>query len=150
MAENGEVHRFEIDAAWSGDGKGSGQAALPEGAAIAYAGSTLLGGSGGLANPEEILMTALAACFLNTWAIFLKKLAVGYAEPTLRASCEVASDPAGGFRIHKASLRVRVPATLLAGQRAQVEKTVGLAEKYCLVSKVVRGAVPLDVAIEEV
>ena len=67
-----------------------------------------------------------------------------------RASCEVASDPAGGFRIRKASLRVRVPATLLASQRAQVEKTVGLAEKYCIVSKVVRAAVPLDVAIEEV
>lgn len=149
MAEE-EVHRFEIDAAWSGDGKGSGEAALPEGAAIAYAGSTLLGGSGGRANPEEILLTALASCFLNTWAIFLKKLAVGYAEPTLRASCEVATDPAGGFRIRNASLRVRVPATLLAGQRTQVEKTVGLAEKYCIVSKVVRAAVPLDVAIEEV
>jgi len=149
MAEE-EVHRFEIDAAWSGDGKGSGEAALPEGTAIAYAGSTLLGGSGGRANPEEILLTALASCFLNTWAIFLKKLAVGYAEPTLRASCEVATDPAGGFRIRNASLRARVPATLLAGQRAQVEKTVGLAEKYCIVSKVVRAAVPLDVAIEEV
>jgi len=145
-----EVHRFEIDAAWSGDGKGSGSAAFPEGAPVAFAGSTLLGGSGGSANPEELLLSGLASCFLNTWAIFLKKLAIGYADPTLRASCEVAPDPAGGFRISKASLRARVPATLLASQRAQVEKTVALAEKYCIVSKVVRAAAPLDVAIEEV
>ncbi len=150
MAENEEIHRFEIDAAWSGDGAGSGEARYPEGSPVVFAGSTVLGGSGGRANPEELLMTALASCFLNTWAIFLKKLAVGYAEPTLRASCEVGPDPAGGFRIRKASLHVRVPAALLAGQRAAVEKTIALAEKYCIVSRAIRAAMPLEVALEEV
>jgi organic hydroperoxide reductase OsmC/OhrA len=149
MAETEDVHRFEIRAAWSGDALGAGEAAFPEGAPICFAGSTLLGGSGGRANPEELLLTALASCFLNTWAIFLKKLNVGYAEPTLRASCEVGKDPAGGFRAQKASLRLRVPAALYASRRAEVDKTVSLAEKYCIVSKVVRSAMPLDVVIEE-
>ena len=149
MTETEGIHRFQVSAAWSGDALGSGKAELPEGPAIGFAGSTLLGGSGGRANPEELLLAALAACFLNTWAIFLKKLGLGLAEPTLRASCELGKDPAGGYRLQKATLHVRVPASLLAARRADVEKTLSLAEKYCIISKVVRAAIPLEVAVEE-
>jgi len=150
MTEPAENHRFEINAAWSGDGTGSGNALLPEGASIAFAGATVLGGSGGRANPEELLLTALAACFLNTWAIFLKKLAIGYAEPSVRIVGELGTDPAGGFRMEKAVIHARVPAALLADGRPQVEKTLALAEKYCIVSKVVRASMALSVEVEAV
>ncbi len=150
MAETDEIHRFEVSAAWSGDGAGSGTVELPEGQSVAIAGATALGGAGGKANPEELLLTALAACFLNTWAIFLKKLGLTYAEPTLRVAGELGTDPAGGYRMQKAMVHARVPAQLLAGQRAQVEKTLSLTEKYCIISKVVRSAMPLEVVVEEV
>jgi len=150
MTEPAGNQRFEINAAWSGDGTGSGNAVLPEGAAIAFAGATVLGGSGGKANPEELLLTALAACFLNTWAIFLKKLGIGYAEPAVRIEGVLATDPAGGFRMEKAVIHARVPAALLDGGRPQVEKTLALAEKYCIVSKVIRSAMTLSVEIEAV
>jgi organic hydroperoxide reductase OsmC/OhrA len=149
MVETEEIHRFEVGASWSGDALGSGTVALPAGAPIAFAGATTLGGSGGKANPEELLLTAVAACFLNTWAIFLKKLGLGYAEPTLRAAGELGKDPAGGFRMQKIVLHVRVPAPLLAARRTDVEKTLSLAEKYCIISKIVRAAMTLEVAIEE-
>ena len=150
MTQPDETHRFEIAAAWSGDATGSGAAELPEGAAIAFAGATVLGGSGGKANPEELLLTALGACFVNTWSIFLKKLALAYAEPTLRVAGELGKDPVGGFRLEKAVIHARVPASLLASSRAQIEKTLQLTEKYCVISKVVRAAMPLEVRIEEV
>ncbi|HWZ85863.1 MAG TPA: OsmC family protein [Thermoanaerobaculia bacterium] len=150
MAETEELHQFSINASWSGDALGSGVATPPAGDRIAFAGAKVLGGSGERANPEELLLTALAACFLNTWAIFLKKLGIGYAEPALRASGELEKDPAGGYRLRKAVLHVRVPAVLVAERRSEVEKTLSLAEKYCIVSKVVRSAMPLEVAIEEV
>ena len=151
MTETDEIQRFEVDVAWTGDALGSGKVELPEGGSpIAFAGATSLGGSGGLANPEELLLTALGACFSNTWAIFLKKLGVPYAEPTLRVAGELVKDPAGGFRLRKAAIHARVPASLLSGQRPQVEKTLALAEKYCIISKVVRAAMPLDVVVEEV
>ena len=150
MTEPAENHRFEINASWSGDGTGAGNAALPEGATIAFAGATVLGGSGGRANPEELLLTALAACFLNTWAIFLKKLAIGYAEPAVRIEGELGTDPAGGFRLEKAIIRARVPAALLTESRPQVEKTLALAEKYCIVSKVIRASMALSVEVEAV
>jgi organic hydroperoxide reductase OsmC/OhrA len=151
MTETEEIHRFEVDLAWTGDGLGSGQAEASEGdAPIVFAGATVLGGSGGHANPEELLLTAVGACFVNTWAIFLKKLGLAYAEPTLRVSGELGKDPAGGFRMQKVAIHARVPAALLSGQRSQVEKTLALAEKYCVVSKVVRAGIPMEVAVEEV
>ena len=81
---------FTASAAWSGDGSGSGQVQLPDaGVTIPVAGSREPDEPGGAANPEELLLAALAACFVNTWAIFLKKLNVGYAEPTLRVSGKI-------------------------------------------------------------
>jgi organic hydroperoxide reductase OsmC/OhrA len=150
VAETDEIHRFEINAAWSGSGAGAGEADVPEGDSISFAGAIVLGGSGGKANPEELLLTSLGACFLNTWAIFLEKLGIAYAEPTVRVAGELGKDPAGGYRMQKAVIHARVPASLLVDQKAQVEKTLALAEKYCIISKAVRAAMPLSVEIEGV
>jgi osmotically inducible protein OsmC len=149
MAETEERHHFEVNAAWSGDATGSGAVELPAGPPIAIAGATVLGGSGGKANPEELLLATLDACFLATWAIFLKKLGLGLNEPTLRAAGELGKDPAGGYRMQSVTLHVRVPAALLASRRAEVEKSLALAEKYCIISKVVRASMSLAVTIDE-
>jgi osmotically inducible protein OsmC len=150
MSGPAETHRFEASARWSGDGAGSGEVRVSAGAlAVPVAGAVGLGGSGGKANPEELLLAALGACFANTWAIFLRKLAVALPEPSLAVRGELGADPAGGYRFEKAVIRVRVPAALLAADRPKVEKTLQLAEKYCILSKVVRAAMALEVEIEE-
>ena len=151
MPENDETHSFRVHAGWSGDGAGSGEITVNDGAfAIPVAGAISLGGSGGKTNPEELLLAAVAACFANTWAIFLKKLGIAYADPTLRVDGELGGDPAGGFRMQKIVIHARVPASLLAEQRPQVEKTLQLAERYCIISKVARAAMPLTVEIEAI
>jgi peroxiredoxin-like protein len=151
MPEKEGVHHFQVDAVWSGGAEGSGHVQPATGGAkpIAIAGATVLGGCGGRANPEELLLSALAACFLNTWAIFLKKLQIEYADPAVRASAEVGKDPAGGFHLQGAKVTARVPAALLQTRRAEVEKTLSLTEKYCIISKAVRAGMPLEVVIEE-
>ena len=151
MAEAEEIQRFEIRVAWDGDNTGAGEVAVSEGSfSIPIAGARSLGGSGGRANPEELLLAAIGACFVNTWAIFLKKLAIAYAEPTLRVSGELGKDPEGGYRMQRAVIHARVPAALLSGSRAPIQKTLQLAEKYCIISKVARAAMPVEVVIEEV
>ena len=150
MAETDTTHRFESTASWKGDGAGSGEIRVSDGRfAVPIAGATSLGGSGGKANPEELLLSAIAACFSNTWAIFLKKLAVPYDTPAVRVTGELGADPAGGFRMEKAVVHASVPAAVLAADRAKIEKTLALAEKYCIVSKVARAAMPLSVEIVE-
>ncbi len=151
MSENDATHSFRVHAGWSGDGAGSGEVTVNDGDfAIPVAGAISLGGSGGKGNPEELLLAAIAACFSNTWAIFLKKLGIAYADPTLRVDGDLGADPAGGFRMQKIVIHARVPSALLAEQRPQIEKTLQLAEKYCIISKVARAAMPLIVEIEEV
>ncbi|MDQ5858755.1 MAG: OsmC family protein [Acidobacteriota bacterium] len=146
-----EDQLFTVSAVWSGDGGGSGHVKLADGTFdVPIAGAKRLGGAGGAANPEELLLAAVAACFVNTWAIFLRKLQVAYAEPALRVTGTLSGDPAGGFRMSGAVIHARVPGTLLAAEKAKVEKTLALAEKYCIISKVARATMPVSVEIEAV
>jgi len=145
------VHHFTVSATWSGDATGCGQLRLPQGdLQVPIGGSKALGGCGQGANPEELLLGAVAACFINTWAIFLRKLNVAYSEPAIRVSGDLGTDPAGGYTMLSATIHAQVPRALLSEQRAPVEKTLQLAEKYCITSKVARAAMPVKVEIEEV
>lgn len=146
-----ETHTFTVEATWSGDGTGCGTLRLPESdVSIPIGGSKRLGGCGTGANPEELLLAAVGACFVNTWAIFLKKLNVAHERPSVRASGVLGKDPAGGYKMLEMTLHARVPAPLIASQKAQVDKTLVLAEKYCIISKVAKAAMPLTVEVEEV
>jgi organic hydroperoxide reductase OsmC/OhrA len=151
MAAVEDVRRFTASADWIGDGTGCGTIQLPQGElSIPIGGSKSLGGCGVGANPEELFLGAVAACFVNTWGIFLVKLKVPYEKPAIRISGDLGADPAGGFKLLKAVIHALVPAALLASQREQVEKTLSLSEKYCIISKVAKAAMPLEVVIEEV
>ena len=145
-----ETHRYSVFATWSGDGSGCGTMKLPQGElTVPIGGARALGGCGVGTNPEELLLAGVAACFVSTWAIFLKKLGVGYAEPSVSVSGDLGKDPAGGYKMLSASIRARVPSPLLAEKRAAVERTVQLTEKYCIISKIARAAMPVSVEIEE-
>ena len=137
---------FSISATWDASAK-EGRLANPEGSfAIVHTGATALDGKGGSANPEELLLAAIATCFVQTWTIFLEKLKVPVAAPRIDGTCLLEKDPAGGFRVTRVDLVARVPGEVLETRRADVDKTLSLAEKYCIVSKAVRGSVPVSVA----
>lgn len=141
---------FHASAVWNGDGAGTGEMRPGDSTGIAIAGAKELGGSGGASNPEELLLGALAACFVNTWAIFIKKLQISYEQPAIRVSGTLGKDPAGGFRMTGATVHVRVPEPLLEAERTKVEKSLILAEKYCIISRAVRAGMPVKVEIEPV
>ena len=136
---------FTIAATWDSAAKRGTLAIEDGGPKIAHGGAKSLGGENSAANPEELLLAAVSACFVQTWANFLAKLKVPIEAPALDGSCELDKDPAGGFRVTKVDLLPRVPAALWESRRADVEKTLSLAEKYCIVSKAVRGSLVLTV-----
>lgn len=143
-----EIHRFGVRASWRGDALGSGTLSKENFPSVPIAGAVALGGTGTGANPEELLLAALAACFVNTWAIFVKKLNLNLPDLSLQVSGELGKDPAGGYRMERALIRPAVPRALLAAERAGVEKSLALAEKYCIISKVVRASMELRVEVE--
>jgi organic hydroperoxide reductase OsmC/OhrA len=134
-----EEHIYRVSSSWSPAEKqgrltsGSGMLATP------FGGAPSLGGRADRTNPEELLLSALAACFVQTWAIFLAKLKVPIEAPALEGSLELDKDPAGGYRVTKLVLRPQVPRSLWEEREKDVEKTFELTERYCIVSKVVTG-----------
>ncbi|HEY3348942.1 MAG TPA: OsmC family protein [Thermoanaerobaculia bacterium] len=139
------VTTFSISASWDSSAK-EGRLANADGSfATVHAAAAALDGRAGIVNPEELLLSAVSACFVQTWAIFVEKLKLGIAEPRLDAEARLEKDPAGGFHVTRIDLFPHVPAALLDERRADVEKTLALAEKYCIVSKAVRGSVPIAV-----
>lgn len=146
METGAAVATFSISASWDPAAK-EGRLANADGSfASVHTGAPALDGKGGTANPEELLLAAVAACYVQTWAIFVEKLKLGIAAPRLDATCALDKDPAGGFKVTRIDLVAHVPAALLEARRADVDKTLSLAEKYCIVSKAVKGSVPLTVA----
>jgi len=93
------------------------------------------------ANPEELMLGAVAACFVNTWAIFLKKLNVGYAEPAVRVSGTLGPDPpaASSCWTRRSPRGCRPPPGRPEGPGRE---DLSLAEKYCIISKVTKAAMP--------
>jgi organic hydroperoxide reductase OsmC/OhrA len=134
-----ENHNFTVDASWDTNEK-DGRVENPSKTfSVRHTGAVSLGGVGGSANPEELLLSGLSACFVQTWAIFLAKLKVPIERPALTATCVVEKDPAGGFHVTSFTIAPRIPSALWNERRADVEKTLQLAEKYCIVSKAVKG-----------
>jgi osmotically inducible protein OsmC len=140
------VATFSISATWDPSVK-EGRLANGDGSfATMHAGAAALDGKAGVVNPEELLLSGVAACFVQTWAIFVEKLKLPIPAPRVDATCALEKDPAGGFRITRIELLARVPSGLLEERRADVDKTLSLAEKYCIVSKAVKGSVPVSVS----
>src|SRR5512141_3219850 len=146
-----EEHRFRASVTWKGDGTGCGEAHVAnESFAIPIGSAKELGGCGKGANSEEMMLAAVGTCWVGTWAIFLKKLAVPYEDPRISLTCAIGKDPAGGFRMTGMRIFAKVPAAILAEHRAAIAKTVQLAEKYCIMSKVAKAAMPVEVEVEEI
>jgi len=148
-AAEGETHTYHVSLNWNGDGMGCGEALVAnENFPIPIGGAKETGGCGKGANSEEMFLAAVGTCWIATWAIFLKKLAVPYPYPELRITGELGKDPAGGFRMTKTSIFARVPEAILAEHRPAIEKTVKLSEKYCIISKIAKAAMPVEAVIE--
>jgi organic hydroperoxide reductase OsmC/OhrA len=134
-----EANQFSVAASWDPHA-GKGRVKNPSSSFEAeFAGAKELGGGGGAVNPEELLAAAIASCFLVTWAIFLKKLALDLPDPKLEVRCDVVQDPAGGYRVTAVRVTPEVPRALWQADMSKVERTLQLAEKYCIISKAVRG-----------
>ncbi|MHB8800357.1 MAG: OsmC family protein [Thermoanaerobaculia bacterium] len=134
-----DEHRYSATATWNATERSG---ALESGSrllAAPFGGAPSLGGRADRTNPEELLLGAVVTCFVQTWAIFLAKLRVPLEAPRIDGTLELEADPAGGYRVSRIDLVAHVPAALLSEREADVAKTLFLAEKYCIVSKAVKG-----------
>jgi organic hydroperoxide reductase OsmC/OhrA len=137
---------FSISATWDCAAK-EGRVASPDDAlSLVHVGARALDGKGGAPNPEELLLAAVTTCFAQTLAIFVEKLRLGAPATRVDGTAALEKDPAGGYRLVSIALSVPMPAALLAERKADVEKSLSLAERFCIISKAVKGSVPISVS----
>lgn len=130
---------FAVSASWDPASRAGSLRAEGSGLTVGFAGAPSLGGRADRTNPEELVLSALLACFVQTWAIFVVKLKLPIEKPALDGTVNLEADPAGGYRLTGFRLLPHVPRGVLEGRPADVEKSFALAEKYCIVSRALRG-----------
>lgn len=135
-----EEHVYRVSSSWNPAEKQGHLTSASGTLAVPFGGAPSLGGRADRTNPEELLLSALEACFAQTWAIFLAKLKLPIESPVLEGSLQLDRDPAGGFRVAKIVLVPHVPNAIWNERKGDIAKTLELAEKYCIVSKAIRGS----------
>ncbi len=146
MAE--ELHRFRITSTWSGTSTGDGFL-NGEGYDVAYGLPPAMGGTAGRANPEELLMGAVAACYSLTLAVLAERRRIPLAGIQLTVDGEVERQPGGTLKFK--SIRLVPIVTLSGADESQVAIARDLAQKaeqYCPISNAVRGNVEVTVTPE--
>jgi peroxiredoxin-like protein len=144
------LHEYPVVVEWTGGRDGHG-AIRPEtsGIEIPIAVPTEFQGPGGATNPEELLTSAIAACYSITFGIVAanRKLPVASVR-TVATGCVEQSGASFAYK----EITIRPTITLTEGAtEAQVALATDLAHKadaYCIVTNAVRGKV--EVIVEPV
>ena len=142
------LHEYPVSLEWTGGREGHGAAvAEHSGTTFNLAVGTEFQGTGEGTNPEELLTTAITACYSMTFGIIAanRKLPVTGVDVTATGVVE----QNGASFVYK-SITVRPSITLSAEatdeQMAAAEDMAHKADSYCIITNAVRGKV--EVIIE--
>lgn len=104
------------------------------------------GGSGQGLNPEEMFVTAINSCLMNTFFYFTQKFKIDILSYNSQASGQLEKQ-SDGFRFTNVEVKAKVQ---LPEEKftEKVQEAGQLAEKYCLVSKSVACSVNYQLEIE--
>jgi peroxiredoxin-like protein len=140
-----EIHSFTITSAWTGESSGDGTLGT-SGVPISYGLPQGLGGASGRTNPEELLMSSIAACYSITLAVLAERRKLPISRIELAVEGDVVRQAGGTLKFVAIRLKPRI--TLNSSDDAQIkiaEDFAHKAEQYCLISNAVRGNVELSV-----
>jgi peroxiredoxin-like protein len=136
---------FAVAARWQGGVDGFGHVRLG-GDERAYSAPKELGGAGVGTNPEELLASAAASCYLITLAAVLARSGIAAAGLSVRSEITVATN--GGLTVreivHYPSIEMAEGATEPSGEALRA--ALARAEAYCLVGRAMHGNVPVRIA----
>lgn len=137
---------FSIHASWQGGLGGDGKLSTP-GFTVAHSAPVALGGSGAGTNPEELLASAAASCYLITLGAILARREL----PLQRVELSTTVSISKALEVESV---VHTPRIFVKGASEQVVAAVkecsARAETMCLIAKAMRGNVQIEVRPEVV
>lgn len=102
-------------------------------------------GEGAGPNPARLLATAVGHCLASSLRYCLER-ARTQAEVSASVEVEIRRNPRGRWRVARVEAQLDV-AGVAAGQRAAVDRCLGLFEDFCIVTASVRQGIPVDVQV---
>ncbi|MET1248162.1 OsmC family protein [Sporolactobacillus sp. STCC-11] len=135
---------FTLKGEWTGswDGKGKIQT---NGLAAAVSVDSAMSGQGVGTNPDELLISALASCYMITLGIRLKKEKIAYDRIEIRTEAVVTKK--GGLHFEKVTHCpiIYFPQTLTDALEEHLNTCIRKAEQDCVIAKAVKGNVRISV-----
>lgn len=105
-----------------------------------------LGGGAG-PNAAKALAAALGNCLASSLLFCLQKSRADVRDARASVSVDLARNEKGRLRIGQA--RVEIVLDAADGERAKVERCVGLFEDFCIVTQSVRAGIPVEVRVRD-
>lgn len=135
---------FSVRSSWTGGLRGSGRLG-GQSLDVVHSAPTELGGAGIGTNPEELLVSAAASCYLITLGAILERRALPFERIDLDSTVSVSASFVVESVVHRPRVHVRNPSNeTLASIRDAAER----AEKMCLVTNAMRGNVAVRIDVE--
>jgi len=143
-----ETHHFHLESTWTGDSDGDGliRAGQYE---IAYGLPAEFGGSPARTNPEELLMSSVAACYSLTLAFLVERRKLPITRIEVKVEADVLRQAGGTLKF--AAIRLFPRVFLGTADESSIQTATDFAHKadqYCLISNAIRGSIDLSVTPE--
>lgn len=136
--------QFELHGEWKGSWDGEGQIQT-NGLHTTISVDSSMSGRGTGTNPDELLISALASCYMITLGIRLKKETIAYDHIEIRTEALVSKK--GGLHVEKVThfpvIYLSVPLTHLLQE--QLNACIKKAEQDCMIAKAVKGNVQIAI-----
>lgn len=141
------IHEYPVHVNWKGGRDGGGDVTAEHSSeSFPIAVPTEFQGPGGATNPEELLTSAIAACYTMTFGIIAANRKLPVTDVKVEA---VGSVDQSGMSFTYKSVVVKPTITLSADatdeQVASTEDFAHKADAYCIVTNAVRGKVEITV-----
>jgi peroxiredoxin-like protein len=144
-----DSHHYHIEGSWTGNSENGTGKLSGSGGELALDYPVVLGGHEGRQNPEELLMQAVAGCYLLTLVSVAERRKIPISDVYVTCDGQVVRQQGGTLKFVAMQLRPRI--RLGGADEAQVATARDLAHKaelYCPISNAVRGSIEITLEPE--
>jgi peroxiredoxin-like protein len=142
-------HTFRVESVWTGNSDGDGAAIAGTGVRTDFGVPPEMGGKVGRTNPDELLLTAVVACYSITLALLIERKRLAPPRIEVEAEGDVVRQPDRTLKFTAIRLKPRI---VVETADENVHRTLldlaHKAEIRCLISGALKGNVEITVEPE--
>jgi organic hydroperoxide reductase OsmC/OhrA len=133
---------YDAETVW--DGLTGGNVAVGK-YIVSFDTPTEYGGRGSAPCPDQLFLSAVGGCILNTFLSFSRRLGVETRSVKIKTGCRIELMNPDGYRLKRLTATIHV--TSEEGDEEKNRRCAELARDYCHITKSIESAVPVDVEI---